>query len=140
MMKQIIVKFVIPLAVICFSVVTMRTTAFVDDIGSVGFTGFPFLYTCKGFHTSMSDQFFLIPLFIDFIVYLLFWLVIFLFLKKITDLNKAPMFLSGILIILATLVFTMNILLASSRDNMFMLKRDFEIKVTHRSLYIVPWF
>ncbi|MET3977989.1 NhaP-type Na+/H+ and K+/H+ antiporter [Mucilaginibacter sp. UYP25] len=139
-MKQIIAKFVVPLTIISFSIITMRSIAFVDDIGSIDFIGFPFLYTCKGFHTSMSQQFFLVPLLVDFVVYLLIWLVIFLILKNFINPNKIPQFISRALIIMATLLFAINVLLANNPDNIFILTRDFEIKVERSSFYMVPWF
>ncbi|MEO7213289.1 hypothetical protein [Mucilaginibacter sp.] len=139
-MKQIIVKFVVPLTIISFSLITMRSIAFVDDIGSIDFIGFPFLYTCKGFHTSMSQQLFLLPLLVDLVVYLLIWFALFLILNKFVDINKAPRFIPLTLILLATVFFAINILLAHNPDNIFILKRDFEIKVEQRDFYIVPWF
>jgi hypothetical protein len=140
MMKRIVVKFVVPLTIISFSLITMRSIAFVDDIGSIDFTGFPFLYTCKGFHTSMSQQFFLLPLLVDLVVYLLIWFVFFLILKNFVDINKAPRFIPVTLILLATVFFAINTLFASNSDNIFLLKKDFEIKVEQRNFYVVPWF
>lgn len=38
--------------------------------------GFPFPYVCDGWFTSMSNQFFVTELIIDFLIYILFWLLL----------------------------------------------------------------
>ena len=46
-------------------------------------TGFPFAFVGDGWFTSMSIQLFVIELCIDFIIYLLFWFVIVLSIKRV---------------------------------------------------------
>ena len=65
-------KFILLLTIISFLVFDKWWYALVTDGTDEIFYGFPLPYTCPGFHTSMSKQFFLMEFVIDFVTYFIF--------------------------------------------------------------------
>jgi hypothetical protein len=128
-MKSLIVKLAIPLTVISFATVTKWWYALPVDAPDTMFTGFPLAFTCRGWHTSLSLQFFVIEFFVDLLTYFLIWqFLIFCIDRFIIKLKPHKIMticlwaLSGLLIVLA-------VLMASNKDNLFYTKRPFDIEV-----------
>jgi hypothetical protein len=59
-LKELIYKRIIPLTIISFLLVTKWWYVLPIDSPHSIMIGFPLAYSCKGWHTSMSEQYFII--------------------------------------------------------------------------------
>lgn len=128
-MKRLIFNLVIPLTIISFASVTKWWYALVVDGPEEILIGFPFPFACSGWHTSLSLQLFVKEFIIDLLTYFLFWFVAIIctdrFLIKLTT-NK---FLTFISYSLTALIIIGASLIASNPDNIWHVKRNFEIEI-----------
>ena len=128
-MKKLAWKLIIPLTVISFFLFTKWWYTLPVDAPDTVFIGFPFPFVCNGWHTSMSLQVFIFELIVDLLIYFIFWfslIFIFnLFVKKIYR-NKL---ITGFLLSIAVVIVIFSTWIASSKDNIFYLKRDFKMEV-----------
>lgn len=114
------------LTIISFFLITKWWYVLVIDGTDEIMYGFPFIYTCRGFHTSLSSQYFLLELTIDFLLYFGFWLTFgYLFSKYLfpIKLNKT---IRSILFMTCGLILLFQILMNSIGDNYFSYHREFE--------------
>ncbi len=128
-MKNLILKLVIPLTIISFVIFTKWWYALPTDAPDTMFYGFPFAYTCQGWHTSMSLQIFILEFLADFIIYFLFWIVLIFLIHKFLIKLKPNKFLTIFLWIICGFIIVFESLILSNKDNVFALKKPFEIKV-----------
>lgn len=128
-MKQLTLKLVIPLTVISFAVFTKWWYVQVFDGPDEILTGFPFPFVCRGWHTSLSLQFFIAELLTDFIIYFLFWFLVILCLQHFSTKIKLPKLFSKVLIAFAGLAIAGAGLIAANPDNAFNLRRNFDLEV-----------
>jgi hypothetical protein len=128
-MKQLTLKLILPLSVISFATLTKWWYALPVDAPGTFFTGFPFPFVCDGWHTSMSLQIFVTEFFVDFLAYLLIWiLVIFCinrFWRKINPTKWLTIFLWSI----AGLIICGASFIAANPDHKVYLKRPFDMEV-----------
>ncbi len=75
-MKALTFKIVVPLTVISFTLFTKWWSALPIDAPETTFIGFPFAYTGRGWHTSLSHQVFVVELIADITIYFSFWLLL----------------------------------------------------------------
>lgn len=128
-MKQLTIKLIIPLTVISFSTITKWWYALPVDAPDTMFSGFPFPFVCDGSHTSLSLQIFVTELTIDFLTYFLFWfVVVFCINRFLTKINPHKI-LTIVLWTLTGLVISGAGLIASNSDNLFFVKRSFDIDI-----------
>ncbi|HEU5164171.1 MAG TPA: hypothetical protein VFU29_01455 [Chitinophagaceae bacterium] len=127
-MKKLTLKLILPLTIISFIIFTKWWYVLVVDRRDEIMYGFPLIFTCRGFHASLSSQVFIVEFMIDLLVYFLFWFMLvymanrFLFTIK---LHKA-LFIPLVTVTFISLGFA--IFIASKLENQFFLKRDFEIE------------
>jgi hypothetical protein len=128
-MKNLIFKIALPLTVISFWTITKWWYALPVDAPDTMFKGFPLIYVCPGWHTSLSLQIFVTELVVDFLIYFLFWIILIScidrFLKRVKisrGVTIGMWALSGLFIAFETLF-------AANPDNIFYIKRPFEIQV-----------
>lgn len=96
------------------------------------------LYACPAFHTSLAYQFFILELFADILCYFTFWFLIFYAINK-----KFPLRIKKIVSItlwfLTALIITpplgLHLLLG---DDVYHLKRDFDIEVFETGYTAAP--
>jgi hypothetical protein len=128
-MKHLILKLILPLTILSFAGFTKWWYALVVDAPDYVMYGFPFIYTCPAFHTSMAKQYFILEFLADTTCYFLFWLVIVYCINryavKIIIRKKTAIALW----VLSGIIICFNVLLASLEDNIFTLKRNFDIEV-----------
>jgi len=126
-----------PITVILFILFTKWWIAFITDGPDYVMYGFPLIYKSPAFHTSMAQQYFVMELFIDFLVYFtivsafLFSINKFIFKIKL----KKKLIISIYLI--ATLLLGIEILFATVFETSFSIRRDFgtDIKQTGFKFY-----
>lgn len=128
-MKQLIWKLVLPLTIISFVVFRKWWYVFPVDAPDSMMAGFPLPYVCDGWFTSMSNQFFIMELIIDLLIYFLFWLLLIFCINRFFVKIKVPKNLIIFLIIINVLIFSGAIFIASMRENIFKLKKDFDVEV-----------
>jgi hypothetical protein len=128
-MRNWVLKIALPLAVISFGICTKWWYAIPIDAPDTIFVGFPLAYSCPGWHTSMSLQIFLMEFLIDFLLYFLFWFTILFFFDRFLIKIKTFKWITAVLWSLSSLFTAWGILHASNSDNIFHLKRPFDIQV-----------
>ena len=128
-MKQLIFKLVLPLTVISFATITKWWYVLLVDAPDTLFVGFPFPFVCNGWHTSMSLQIFVTEFIADFLTYFLFWFIVLFCIDRLwTKIKPNKILIIGTWV-LSGLVISGVSLIASNSDNIFYLKRSFDIEV-----------
>lgn len=136
-MKLLIVKYIIPLTIILFITVTKWWYVLVIDGTDEMMCGFPLIYICRGFHTSLSHQFFAIEFTIDFLCYFIVTGVMVFVLNKFFNLVKAHKFISKTLWGLASILIILSCFVLLNNNNRFHLKRPFDVKVMDNGIDFV---
>ncbi|MBU2927149.1 hypothetical protein [Winogradskyella psychrotolerans] len=134
-MKKLIFQFTLPLTLISFGIITKWSYGIVIDDKEVFFYGFPMIYKCEGFHTSLSTQYFLTEMVINLCTYFLFWLVITLLLNRIWKINIPKLF-TKIFWISYTALFLGFIYMTNVLEDRYSYHRDFEIDIFHSGISI----
>ncbi|WP_272149855.1 hypothetical protein [Tenacibaculum aiptasiae] len=98
------------------------------DAKNTFFYGFPLIYKCEGFHTSLSTQYFLIEIAINFLTYFAFWLILTLTINKFWKIN-IPKLISKIFWIVFGVLFLGFVYLSNDLDDRYLIKRNFEVKI-----------
>jgi hypothetical protein len=128
-LKQLTGRLIFPLSVILFGTITKWWWVLPVDAPDTMMFGFPLPFICEGWHTSMSLQFFMLESLFDLLVYFsATFLLVFLvdrFLLKI----QVPGWLTRIVWIFATILFSIGVFIASNPDHIFTIKRDWKSKV-----------
>ena len=128
-MKKLTFKLVLPLSIISFAVITKWWYALPIDAPDTLLAGFPFPFVCEGWHTSMSLQIFVIELLIDFLTYFSFWLLLVFCVNRFLTMINALKIVTIVLWILAGLIISGATLIASDSNNIFYVKRPFDIDI-----------
>jgi len=128
-MTKLAFKFVLPITILCFATMTKWWFALPTDASGTYFIGFPFPYACNGWHTSMSIQFFILELLVDFLVYYLFWFLVIYLVQKIFKPLVIGRIFSFVLIGLSIIVLGLAAFIMSNKDNLFYFKRPFEVGI-----------
>ena len=128
-MKRLIVTTVLPLSVISFAIFTKWWYALPVDAPDTLFFGLPFPFVCSGWHTSMSLQIFILPFFADFLVYLLFWMILLLSINRFLAKLKPHRLITIGLWTISLFLLIAEGLLAANSNNLFYIKRPYEIKI-----------
>ena len=128
-MKQLTWKLILPLAVISFATVTKWWYALPVDAPDTLFSGFPFPFVADGWHTSLSLQFFLTELVLDFLIYFLFWFIVIFCINRFLVRIKQHKIVTIGLWAVCGIIFCLAGLIASNSTNLFYLKRPFDIEV-----------
>lgn len=127
-MKKIIFRLTLPLTLISYGVITKWSYGIAIDAKDVFFYGFPMIHKCEGFHTSLSTQYFLTEMIINFLIYFVFWLIITLSLNQIWKIN-IPKRISKMFWIGFAVLFLGFAYLSNELDDRYLIKRDFEVKI-----------
>ncbi len=128
-MRQLVLKLVFPLTIVSFLLFTKWWYVLVVDGPDTIMYGFPLIYTCQGFHTSMSSQFFLLELLVDLAVYFLFWLGMVYLIHRFVWFIRIPKVITILLFVVTLLLLGFNMLFVVNPDNLFSWKRDFGVEI-----------
>lgn len=126
-MKELIFRLTLPLTLVSFGIITTWSYGKVIDGTGEFLYGFPMIYKCRGFHSSLSTQFFLTEMIINFLTYFVFWLIITLALQRIWIIN-IPKLISKIFWIGFGVLFLGFVYLSNDLDDRYKIKRDFDVK------------
>jgi hypothetical protein len=128
-MKQLTFKLILPFTVISFATITKWWYALPVDSPDTLFTGFPFPFVCDGWHTSMSLQIFVLEFFADLLTYFLFWFSVFFCINCFWTKINPKKIMTIVIWVLAGLVISGASFIASNSDNLYYVKRPFDIEV-----------
>ena len=118
----------LPLTLISFGIITKWSYGIAVDAKDVFFYGFPMIYKCEGFHTSLSTQYFLTEMTINLLTYFVLWLIITLVLNRIWKIN-IPKLIAKIFWIGFGILFLGFLYLSNDLDDRYKLKRNFDVKL-----------
>ena len=126
-MKTLTLKLVLPLTIILFFVINKWWYVDVIDGTDEIMYGFPLIYTCDAFHTSLASQYFVLEYILDLLVYfLIIWTIVYALYKwfNLKSISKSVFY--GLLFICIPIAFT-QIVMFVVLDNTFDWIRDFDI-------------
>ena len=126
-LQELIYKRIIPLTIISFILVTKWWYVLPTDAPHSIMIGFPLAYSCEGWHTSMSEQYFIMEFFIDILFYFTICFFLIFIIDRYVIKKKLNKIVTIILISLSGIFLLLSILIVSNPDNLFYLKRNFEI-------------
>lgn len=127
-MKKIIFRLTLPFTLISFGIITKWSFGIVIDGTDEFLYGFPLIYKCKGFHTSLSTQYFLTEMLINLLVYFAIWLVITWCINQVWKIN-IPKLISKIFWIGFGILFLGFLYLSNELNDLYKIKRDFDVKI-----------
>jgi hypothetical protein len=137
-MKQLTIKLTLPFTIISMFLITKWWFALPVDGPDKLYWGFPLPFLGQGFHTSMSFQFFVLEFVADFIVYFLGWACLFYLISKrfsITNVSKVLLKTVWTLALFLAIGF---IILVSTSNPVFLLKRDYNWEILQTG-YVFIW-
>ena len=127
-MKSLIFRFVIPITLISFGVVTKWWYGYAIDAKEVFSYGFPLIYKSEGFHTSGSEQYFILELLGNLITYFFIWLIITIIIKKFWEI-KIPNRISNIFWIGFSVFIIAFTFITIDLEDVYFSKRKFKYKI-----------
>jgi len=128
-MRALILKLVVPLTIISFALITKWWYVLPEDAPDSMFTGFPFPYVGSAWYTSMAMQYFALEFFADLLVYFSFWLLVIWSINRFFKKILLHKIVTIVLWTISALIIALGSLIASNPDNLFLLKRNFKMKV-----------
>jgi hypothetical protein len=128
-MKQLVWRLVIPLTVISFAIFTKWWYTLPVDAPDTVFYGFPFAYTCNGWHTSMSIQVFILEMVADLLIYFIAWFVLIFMINRYIKTITLPRIITGFLLFVTVIITAHYMKIAVSKDNIFYVRRNFEMEI-----------
>ena len=136
-MKSLTWKLILPLAVILFFSFSRWVCAKVVDAPNSILQGFPLPYTCPGWGSSMSIQFFVAEFVIDLLVYFFFFFIAIYLVNRFICRVRVHKVAVITLYIIAGFALSLQVLMYSI-DTTFYLHRSFDIKII-QSTYGFFW-
>jgi hypothetical protein len=137
-MKQLLWKLILPLTIISFIFFSKWWYVHVIDGSDEILTGFPLPYMCRGWHTSLSLQIFVLSLIIDLLTYFAFWCMLTFIIHQFIVKIKLNKILTIFLLIISGFLSVVMILIGSNSDNIYTLRMDFESEI-HETGYKFIW-
>lgn len=128
-MKQLSWKLILPLTIISFFLFTKWWFVKTVDGFDVKLTGFPLPYVCAGWHTSLSLQIFVSELFINLLTYFAFWFILTYIINSFIKRIRLHMAITTVFLIVSAIILTGLILIANNPDNIYSMKRQFDIEI-----------
>jgi hypothetical protein len=129
MIKSLIYKLVLPLTIISFAAIVKWWYALPIDGPETLLYGFPFPFISEAWHTSMSIQIFLLELGVNFITFLSFWFLLVFSIHQFVIKIRTYKIVTIVLWVLSGFILLAATLIASSSNNLWYIKRPFNIEV-----------
>ena len=128
-MKKTLFAILLPIIITSMLIFTKWWYVLPVDGPDVLFWGFPFAFIGEGFHTSMSFQLFLVDLFIDILCYTIFWLIVFLIIKKKWPTFTISKWMYRIVWALAIVLVLSSCFIVSISNPIFKSKRNYDWQI-----------
>lgn len=123
-----IFRLTLPLTLISFGIITKLWFGIAISARDTFFYGFPLIYKCEGFHTSLSTQYFRTEMAINLLTYFTFWFGITWILNRCWKIN-IPNLISKIFWIGFGVLFLGFVYLSNDLDDRYFMTRDFDVKI-----------
>lgn len=140
-MRSQILRSVLPLTLISFSLLSQWSFCQIEDYSKEYFHGFPLVYKCRGFHTSLSSQYFAIPYLVDLICYFSFWFVFIFCISRITAIKIPRKLVNTFWITYGFFVYAF-VFLFNELDDRLLLDNPYDIEILENGLSLLgthPW-
>jgi hypothetical protein len=128
-MKRLTWKLIFPLTIISLTVFTKWWYVLPVDAADSMMYGFPFPYACDGWHTSLSYQIFMTEFLGNLLIHLTFWFVIVMLTNRFIIEIRLHKVITIVLLTIAGIFLSGLILIASDSNNIFKVKRQFDIEI-----------
>jgi magnesium-transporting ATPase (P-type) len=135
-MKKLLFPLTLPLTIISFLIFSKWWYVIAIDAKDVFAYGFPLIYKCEGFHTSMSTQYFLTEMAFNFLCYFAFWLLFIGMINKFWNI-QFPKYISKLFWYVCSILFGAFMYLSCEFDDRYLLKRPFEVKLIDCGLTVL---
>ena len=99
------------------------------DAPDIIMVGFPLTYAGDGWHTSMSLQIFFLELFVDLLVYFLFWFAVIWLTNRFIVKIRINKIVTIILLTITGLISFALLRIGADSTNLYYLKRPYDIEV-----------
>ncbi len=128
-MKNIITQYSLPACIVLFTIFSQWHYVYVEDGANEFMYGFPLIYNCNAFHTSLAQQYFIMEMLIDIGVYFIITTSLLYLFHRFVFSFKKNKWISRVLYIVAFIFINFFIIfnITFSDDNRYYLKRDFNI-------------
>ena len=136
-MRRFITRLVLPVTLLAFALFTKWWLVFVDDVGHEVMYGFPFIYKCDGWHTSLSTQYFILEGLADFLVYFFACFTIIYLIRRWIKFRIART-VSLLLWVLASLAIAYSEIGVFLPSNVYEVSRKFDVRIIESGLSIFP--
>jgi hypothetical protein len=122
-------QLVMPITILLFALFTKWWNVLPVDAPYTVYRGFPFPYAGRAWHTSGALQIFVLEFIADLLVYFLFVFCFVLFVNSLFKKRKPHKMLTITLWSLSLVVLSIGLLIGANKDNLFYLKRPYEMKI-----------
>ncbi|SDY15697.1 hypothetical protein SAMN05444411_1433 [Lutibacter oricola] len=127
-------KIALPLTIISFIMISKLWYVKIIDAPNSILYGFPIPYSCAAWHTSMARQFFILEFIFDFMIYLIFWIMLLYLIDKFIFKIKISKLINNVLIIISGLMILLNGLIVLNPDNIFKMSNEFDYKIVETKI------
>jgi hypothetical protein len=128
-MKQLTLRFILPLTILSFAVVTKWWYVWPVDARQTFYWGFPLAYVGEGWQTSGALQFFLLEGLVDVSTYFAFWFVLTYVFWRRTLIQRAHRLISRLLWSMAILVILGGGFIIFTSYSTIQLTRDYDWEI-----------
>ena len=128
-MKSLILKIVVPLTIISFTIFTKWWYVLPVDAPDTMMFGFPFIWLSEGWHTSMSLQFFISEFILNLLIYFSFWCTMLFLINQFLIKIKISKLLTIISYGVVSIILLMAIWIGSMEEHIYYPKKDFDIEI-----------
>jgi len=128
-MKTTTLKITVSLTIISFACFTKWWFVLPVDAPDTFMYGFPFIWVSNGWHTSMSNNIFVVPLLLDLLIFYLIWHAVIYCSKRLIGSLKVPKFIIKTTYLVTLLICFVSIWIAVMPEHKYYWQRDFEIEV-----------
>lgn len=122
-------RLILPLAIISMALFTKWWYAVPIDARDTMYSGFPFPFAGEAWHTSGALQIFVAPLIADFIIYYLAWFMAVWCIHRLWIKWHPHKLTVSVVWTMAAIVLLGTFILAVNKDNLFYLKRPYDMKI-----------
>lgn len=129
MSKKRLLYLALPLTLICFILFTKWWIVDIIDGTDAVMYGFPLIYKSPVFYTSMTEQYFVMELIFDFIIYFITVFGIIYFVNRYIIEMKFTKTVVWVIRSVAILLFCLELFIAVALKDDFSIKRGFNIEV-----------
>jgi hypothetical protein len=126
--KKVLLYLAFPITIIIFILITKWWIVDVIDGTDGVMYGFPLIYKSPVFYTSITEQYFVMELIFDFIIYFIAVLGTIYFVNRYVIEIKLKKTVVWVIRSIAILLFCLELFMAVALEDDFLIKRDFDIE------------